>query len=159
MIVISDTTPINYLVLIKEIELLPRLFGRVIIPPAVLTELQQPGSPEEVRAWLAAMPEWVEVRAPASIDGTIRLGRGEIEAISLACELRADEVLIDDMQARKAALARGLRVAGTLLILDRAARRGMVDLPKAIERLRHTSFRAPASLIVHLLDADAKRRG
>ncbi len=155
MIVVSDTTPINYLVLIGEIDLLPKLFGRVAAPPAVLSELRQPGSPEAVQVWMSAIPEWLEVRAPSSIDPAIRLGRGEVEAISLARELQATEVLIDDMQARKAALACGLRVAGTLLVLHRAARVGLVDFPEAIRRLMRTNFRAPAALVRHLLDSNA----
>jgi predicted nucleic acid-binding protein len=158
MIVISDTTPINYLVLIGQIELLPKLFGRVVIPPAVLAELRQPGSPKEVQTWISSIPAWLEVRAPVSIDPTIHLGRGETEAISLARELHATEVLIDDMQARKAALARGLRVAGTLLVLDRAGRRGWVNLPEAIQRLMQTNFRAPAALVAYLIERDKERK-
>ncbi len=158
MIVISDTSPINYLVLIEQIDLLPRLFGRVIIPPAVLRELGQRGSPEEVRVWLSSRPAWLEVREPSRIDSEIHLGRGEVEAISLACELGAGEVLIDDMEARKAALARGLSVAGTLLVLDRAAGHGLIDLPETLHRLLHTNFRVPVALIAHLLDNDARRR-
>jgi predicted nucleic acid-binding protein len=45
VIVVSDTSPIKYLVLIEEIDLLPQLFGRVIIPQAVLDELQKPRNP------------------------------------------------------------------------------------------------------------------
>ena len=43
MIIVADTSPLNYLVLIGEIELLPSLFGQVIIPHAVLAELANPG--------------------------------------------------------------------------------------------------------------------
>jgi predicted nucleic acid-binding protein len=49
MIIVSDTSPINYLVLIREIELLPKLFGEVVIPQAVLDELKQEGTPEAVK--------------------------------------------------------------------------------------------------------------
>ena len=35
MIVVADTTPLNYLVLIDQVDLLPRLFGGILIPPAV----------------------------------------------------------------------------------------------------------------------------
>lgn len=52
MIIITDTSPINYLVLIREIELLPKLFGKVVIPQAVLDELKQEGTPEAVKNWL-----------------------------------------------------------------------------------------------------------
>ena len=44
MIVVSDTSPLNYLVLIEEVEVLPAVFGRVVVPPAVVEELQAPGS-------------------------------------------------------------------------------------------------------------------
>ena len=39
MIVVADTTPLNYLVLIEAVQLLPRLYQRVLIPPAVRDEL------------------------------------------------------------------------------------------------------------------------
>jgi predicted nucleic acid-binding protein len=39
MIVVADTSPINYLVLIKEIEVLPKLYGKIVIPEAVREEL------------------------------------------------------------------------------------------------------------------------
>ena len=51
MIVVSDTSPLNYLVLIEHSRVLPLLFGRVIAPPAVIAELQHPGAPAVVRAW------------------------------------------------------------------------------------------------------------
>ena len=54
MIVVSDTSPLNYLVLIQHAEVLPSLFGRVIAPPAVMIELQHPGAPTIVRACLTS---------------------------------------------------------------------------------------------------------
>jgi len=39
MIVVSDTSPLHYLVLIRCEHVLPRLFGRVLAPPGVITEL------------------------------------------------------------------------------------------------------------------------
>lgn len=39
MIVVSDTSPLNYLVLLDVVSVLPKLFGEVVVPPAVLTEL------------------------------------------------------------------------------------------------------------------------
>ena len=38
MIVISDTSPLNYLILIECIDVLPQLYGRVVIPEGVLAE-------------------------------------------------------------------------------------------------------------------------
>jgi predicted nucleic acid-binding protein len=44
MIVIADSTPLNYLILIHQVDLLPQLFDRVLIPPAVFEELPAPGN-------------------------------------------------------------------------------------------------------------------
>jgi predicted nucleic acid-binding protein len=51
MVVIADTTPVNYLVLIRHQDLLPRLFGRLLIPEAVLRELHAAATPQVVREW------------------------------------------------------------------------------------------------------------
>ena len=60
-VIVSDTTPLNYLVLIEAIDLLPRMYGRVLIPSAVWGELAQPRTPEPVLKWLAHSPSWLEV--------------------------------------------------------------------------------------------------
>jgi predicted nucleic acid-binding protein len=159
MIVVSNTSPLNYLVLIGDIELLPKLFGRVIIPQAVLDELRSSDAPDAVRQWSNAAPPWLQTRSPAAIDASIKLGAGETEAISLAMELKADELLLDDKKARNLAFVRGLAVAGTLNILDAAADRELIDLPNALIRLLRTNFRAPADLVKEMLDRDAARRG
>lgn len=151
MIIVSDTSPINYLVLIREIELLPKLFGKVIIPQAVLDELQQAGTPKMVKDWVAPNPNWLETQNAESIDQTITLGAGEREAISLAVELNADLVLIDDRKARRAAIERGLIVAGTINILESAAKRGLVNLSEASQKLKQTNFRIAPDLLAEIL--------
>jgi predicted nucleic acid-binding protein len=62
MIVVADTSPLNYLVLIDEIDLLPALFGQVIVPQAVFQELQHPRTSRKVREWAAHLPAWLELR-------------------------------------------------------------------------------------------------
>lgn len=61
MIAVADTSPLNYLVLIDRIRILPRLFEHVIVPAGVIGELQHPRSPPPVAAWAAHPPEWVQV--------------------------------------------------------------------------------------------------
>jgi predicted nucleic acid-binding protein len=56
MIVVSDTSPINYLVLIELQDLLPELFQRVLIPDAVHRELQSAAAPDPIRRFLAEAP-------------------------------------------------------------------------------------------------------
>jgi predicted nucleic acid-binding protein len=88
MIVVSDTSALNYLVLIGEDHVLPTLFNRVVASPAVLLELKRVKAPIEVKAWAHNSPAWLEVRSPSSLIPDTGLGPGEIEAISLALELR-----------------------------------------------------------------------
>jgi len=152
MIVVADTSPVNYLVIIDQIGLLPKLFGTVVVPQAVLDELLAAGSPDPVKTWLATDAEWIDVRSAAALDDSIQLGIGEREAISLGQEIGADLMLIDDRKARRAALKRGLAVAGTINILESASKRGLVDLAMAFDRLRETNFRIDTKLLDEMLD-------
>jgi predicted nucleic acid-binding protein len=151
MSVVSDTSPLNYLILTGLDRILPALFARVAVPQAVFDELCSPGAPETVRAWLAAPPGWFEVRAVRPADPALALlDPGEREAITLAEELRAGLVLLDEARARRTATQRGLRVVGTLGLLDRAATRGLIDLGDALRRLSQTTFRASPKLLQSL---------
>src|SRR5207249_7734079 len=79
MVVVADTSPINYLVLIAQIDLLKQLYARILIPPAVLAELKHPVAPKPVRDWADNAPEWVEVRSPKSSLILAQLDLGESE--------------------------------------------------------------------------------
>ena len=159
MIVIADTSPLNYLVLIGEIDLLHTLFSQVIIPEGVLAELQHPKVPPAVQEWLAVLPAWVEIKAaPLSHDPELAsLGRGEREAITLAELLHADLVLIDEKKGFAEASKRALRVAGTLFVLEAAAERDLVELPLALDKLRQTSFRIAEIFLIQALQRAAAR--
>ena len=91
MIVVADTSPLNYLVLIGHIEVLPYFYQRVLIPPFVWEELQDANTPDMVRVWAARPPAWLEqhsLRNPP--DASLNfLDRGEREAITLALEVGA----------------------------------------------------------------------
>jgi len=150
MIVVSDTSPLNYLVLIEEVEVLPAIFGRVVVPPAVMDELQGPRAPDAVKAWIAVPPSWLEVRSPESSGTSLALGRGEREAICLASEY-STLCLIDDRKARREAERMGVRVTGLLGILAEARDRGLIDAGVVVERLTMTSFRASRDLIAAVL--------
>jgi predicted nucleic acid-binding protein len=162
MIVIADTTPLNYLILIDQSDLLPRLFGRVLIPPAVLSELQDPDTPLAVRTWVSASPPWLQVQ-PLQSDPDPELDYldpGEREATALAQELKAVQLLLDETEGPRAAELRGLPFIGTLGVLRRASQLGWIDLPSTLQRLQGTTFHVSTKLIQSLLaeDADRKRR-
>lgn len=123
MIVVADTTPLNYLVLIEEVHLLPALFSQVLLPQAAFQELQAPKTPPRVRQWLLKSPAWLEVRTvPAITNPALRtLDPGEREALQLALNLGISPVLIDETDARQVAKALLLKARGTLDIPERGA--------------------------------------
>jgi predicted nucleic acid-binding protein len=153
VIVVADTTPLQYLILIQYEHVLPALYGRVVVPPAVVSELSHDETPAPVRDWLKNAPAWLEVRGPRDVGrSSVPLGAGEQEAIALAEELDADALLIDDWDGRQEALRRHLTVLGTLRVLADASDDGLVDLHVAVDRLRRTNFRASEQLFQWLLD-------
>jgi len=158
VIVISDTTPLNYLIQIEHTFVLRELFGRVIVPQAVKEELRSDAAPVAVKTWISTPPDWLEVHLVSRNNPALaRLGAGEREAILLAQELKADALIIDERAGRNDASRRSLRVIGTLGVLDSAAERGLINLPRTIERLTQTSFRASPELVQSFLDRDAAR--
>jgi predicted nucleic acid-binding protein len=159
MLIVSDTGPLNYLVLIRHEHILPTLFHSVVIPLKVFEELQRDATPPAVRQWIAQAPDWLSTRAvsrPLDLV-TDALGEGEREAILLAEELGAAALLIDDKAGRDEAARRHIPFTGTLGVLRAAALKDLIDLPGAIRRLRETSFREPAQIVAAMLEEDANR--
>ncbi len=118
MVVVADTSPINYLVLIRQVDLLKHLYERILIPPAVLAELTHPLAPKPVQHWAGHLQGWVVVQSPKNSLVNAQLDPGENEAIALAAEISAEVLLIDEQAGRQEALRRGFKVAGTLSVLD-----------------------------------------
>ena len=152
LIVVADTGPLNYLVLIGQVDRLPDLFESVYVPDAVEAELAALGAPKLVRDWIATPPPWLVVTpAPAATLSLGKLDAGEQAALALAVQLKAELILIDDRAGVRAALAQGLLAMGTLGILDRAAAVGLVDLRSALARLAKTNFHIRQPIIDALL--------
>ena len=87
MIVVADASPLRYLILIEHAHVLRALYGRVLLPPAVVAELSHERTPDVVRTWLSSSsPEWLLVQAPLQALPALQrvLGAGEREAIALA---------------------------------------------------------------------------
>ncbi len=118
--VVADASPLIAFQQIGQLNLLQKVFMEVIVPPAVAREIQPsvPPVPWIVQRALAQPIAPLVLRAS--------LGAGESEALSLAVELRADRLLVDERAARRAAEALGLGVLGTLGILLAAKRKGLV---------------------------------
>ncbi len=157
MRVVSNTSPISYLVVIDHIDLLPRLFETITIPETVRDELSASKAPLVVQSWIASPPTWLSLqsKSPSQDLELLKLDAGERAAISLAETLKADLILLDDLAARRVAANRGLAFTGVLGILDRAAIRGWIDFADAIAKLRQTNFRASSALIQKLVQKHA----
>jgi predicted nucleic acid-binding protein len=160
VIVVADASPLRYLILIEHADVLPTLYGQVIVPPAVLRELSSERTPATVRTWLANRPDWLRVQSARQELADLRtvLGDGEREAIALAVELAADALLMDDRDGRREAARRNCAVLGTLRVLADAAEHGLIDLRRALERLQSTNFRADNRLIREILDRAGRNR-
>jgi predicted nucleic acid-binding protein len=143
LLVIADTSPIRYLVLVGHIDLLHHLFAAVRIPIEVARELADPSAPPAVQTWIASPPAWLSVvNVGDTNDPTLHnLDPGERAALALGIKLKADLILIDERRGSSAAVSKGIEVTGTLGILDLAAERHLIDLPQVIERLKQTNFR------------------
>jgi predicted nucleic acid-binding protein len=157
-VVVSDTSPLHYLILCGAESVLPRLFTQVVIPPTVFRELQQPNTPAPVRQWASSLPGWATVQIPKALDLSLDVDAGELEAICLAREIKASAVLMDDRAGRNAAIHCGLAVIGTIGLLEQAAARGLLDLPQVMERLRQTNARLNPDLVNAALERDKARK-
>ena len=142
-LVVADAGALHYLVLTGDIELLPKLFERVLVPQVVRDELANAEAQQAVRDWIARAPGWLDVRPvhPGADDVAMaKLDEGERAAIALALAVKAELGIMDDREGVGIARGCGLAVTGTLGVLDPAARRGQIDLAAAFERLKTTTF-------------------
>ena len=139
MIVVADTSLFVALANIGQLDLLPRLFGRVLIPPQVRANSSRPSDPKRFgRSWpplpsgSKSRPRWRSNRSPICT-----WGRRPPLALP---EMPAELLVIDETQGRKAAGDRGLTVTGTIGVLEAAAKRGLVRLEDEFERLKRMGF-------------------
>jgi hypothetical protein len=121
MMVVSDTSPITSLIQIGRIELLERVYHEILIPEAVRAELFRTHP---------ILPEFISCRAIANANEVRRLlvevDLGEAEAIVLAKELHADQLLIDEAIGRRVAIREGVPVIGLLGVLLEGKGRGHI---------------------------------
>jgi predicted nucleic acid-binding protein len=159
VIVVSDTSPLNYLVLINAIDVLPKLFGEIHVPTQVMDELKRSRAPAPVKQWAYSPPQWLRVSTPAiTITTSVRLDPGETQALALARELGADAVLIDERKGRRVAAEHGFSAVGTLAVLQFAAERKLLELRPALDALRATTFYITDAYVQAALQRDAARK-
>lgn len=156
MIVVSNTSPITNLCAIGKLELLQNIYGNIIIPQAVYSEManldyEVPGT-KEVKT-LA----WIETQTISNLALVEQLKTeidpGEAEAISLAIEIKADRLIIDDYQGRLVAIRLNLNFIGILGILLIAKQRGLITTVKPVmdDLINLAGFRINPQLYANLL--------
>ncbi len=136
MIVVSDTSALSALFLVGQLDLLPSLYGQVIVPPAVMREILRLESQFGHDLSGLKNASWVAV-IPVSDAKKVRvyqyaLDEGESEAIVLAIEISADLLLIDEMRGRKVAQSEGIPFTGVLGVLLSAKSKGLLGAVRPI---------------------------
>ena len=142
MIVVSDTSAITALLQIGRCELLPQIYGEIFIPEAVQFELL---------VMHPVLPPFIRVRTISNRNDYARLNtmvdEGEAEAIVLAKEIHADELLMDEADGRRVAVEEGLHIIGLLGVLLEAKQRGFIP------SVRQLTTELEATATFHVSDA------
>ena len=142
-VVISNTSPIFYLHRLRLLDLLQKLYQEIIVPKAVVAELEagrrQGEDVPEIDNY-----EWIKIRAirsPQILGLSTDFGLGETEVLALALEESDSLVIIDEKLARRIAHLRGLRVTGTAGVLLKAKQEGHILAVKPfLDRLQEIHF-------------------
>ncbi len=153
MIVVSDTSTITNLHQVQELKLLHLLYDTVLIPPAVVAELNADYGQQVAIERL----DWIIISEPTNVDLVAQLrddlDYGESQAIALAIELNADYLIIDERHGRATARGYGISIIGLLGVLIAAKRAKHIAMVKPIiERVVANGFRLNSSLLAEVLE-------
>jgi predicted nucleic acid-binding protein len=135
VIVVSNTSPISNLAMVGQLTILQEIYSKIIIPTAVYNELTDEGAGDVV-ATAVQTSIWIETQPVANLTLVTSLqskvNEGEAEAIALAIELKADELLIDERLGRREATRLGVPITGVLGVLLIAKQRGLIAAVKPV---------------------------
>ena len=137
--IIADSSCLILLEKIEELELLKKLFGKVIITSIIAEEFGNP------------LPEWISIKNAENKNYQnileLSVDRGEASAIALAVEQSDCLLILDDQKARKLAAELKLKYAGTISLLVEAKLKGYVtSVRPLIDKIRKTNFRLTPEL-------------
>ncbi|MDD1722482.1 MAG: hypothetical protein CG440_762 [Methanosaeta sp. NSM2] len=142
--VICNTSPLQYLHQIGQLSILPALVGSIVVPPAVLAELDA-GIAKGLDLPQLENLQWIRIQAPIGAKAAsliTDLGPGESQVLMLALEMPGSVALLDDALARRVATAKGIPIKGTLGLLLDAKRAGHLPAVKpSLDRLQELGFR------------------
>lgn len=160
MIIISDTSPLSNLAIVGYLSLLQQIYNKVIIPQGVAEELKNASDEENLIAGVLSL-DWIEVVPAKNLElisvlrNNHNLDRGEAEAIALALELNAGELLIDERLGRREATRLGLPITGVLGILLVAKHRRLIPAVQPVmdALMNQAGFRVSNQLYAAILKA------
>jgi predicted nucleic acid-binding protein len=137
--IISDTSCFIILSKIGEIELLYKLFGKVVTTPQIAEEFGE------------QLPDWVEIKSVSDEYKQqlleLQIDKGEASAIALAIENKDCLLILDDYKARKLAVKMNLNITGTIGMLIAAKNKGVIPSIKSLlEKIKQTNFRISPEL-------------
>ncbi len=142
-VVIVNTSPLFYLHRLGCLNILEKLYGEIVIPGAVVGELNEGKRVGEDVPEIADY-KWIKVKdvtIPAFIKIISDLGQGEAEVLALACEEKEPLVIIDDEIARKIAKLQEIKLTGTAGILLKAKTNNYIpEIKPVLEKLREVGF-------------------
>lgn len=145
--IVCNTTPLQYLHQAGVIGIIPALYGRILVPKAVADEIAV-GLNAGVNLPDLVSLEWIEIREVRGSSWPMPrdIHRGEAEVIALAGSLDDSLMILDDLAARRHAQLLGLKFTGTLGILLKAKKSGILDsvLP-VVDCLEQLGFRLAAN--------------
>lgn len=141
MIVVTDTSVLINLCRVGQGSLLKSLFQEVVIPPEVAAEFAQLVATVPRFGGLF-LPDGIRQQSPLALLPAVRdaagLDSGEAVALSLAVEIHADAVLMDERRGHEVARQLGLQTIGVLGVLLRAKAAKIIPAVKPlVDALRH----------------------
>jgi hypothetical protein len=158
--VIANTSPLFYLHRLGLLEILPKLYGSIMIPEAVARELEKGASQGEDTPRLRSY-SWIEIvriETPEYLKLVVDLGAGESEVLALATKYPSSLVILDDRLARRIADMKQFRMTGTVGVLLRARKRNLIpELKPVIENLLSLNFRLKPELVKTVLEVAGER--
>jgi predicted nucleic acid-binding protein len=110
-LIVSNTSPLRYLIAVGQADLLPKVFGQVLIPSGVLAELMHPAGRADVHHWLEKRPAWLTVR---ELQSMASLGLAVIGALGLLRESYRQEHISDPVRVLDEMRSIGFRVSQAL---------------------------------------------
>lgn len=120
----------------------------------VSEELSHDHAPQVVREFISSPPHWLLTQSPQALLDIDEIDDGEKAAISLALELHADLLLIDDLDGRRAAIQHGLKITGVIGVLLEASQKNLMNLSSTVELLQAAGLYLSKDLVSRLLERE-----